>query len=296
MTFGIKSGTIYTYIRGENNKFGQKGQKWGFKMVTKNKKHNNNHKNLKKMIDKTEKRIIASLIITAILSTSILPLQALTYEDEIDKNKTIIKLSTSLETPSENIKTKIVEIKTAEEAKIAEETRKAEEAERKRKEQEAKKRQRTYTKVYKYVEPTGVGNQDMVNIAKAQVGNIGGQPFWSWYGFNYRVDWCAIFVSWVANQAGLIEDGTIPKFAAVSQGIKFFKDRGLWRDRTYTPRTGDLIFFDWNYNGVIDHVGIVEKVENGRVYTIEGNSNDVCKEKNYASNSSSIYGYGTPNY
>lgn len=146
-----------------------------------------------------------------------------------------------------------------------------------------------------YVEPTGNGNMDMVNIAAAQVGNKGGQPFWSWYGFNHRVDWCAIFVSWVANQAGLLGE-TIPRFSVVSQGISYYKKQGLYRGRDYTPRPGDLIFFDWNYNGIPDHVGLVKTVDDTRVYTIEGNSKDECKELNYLRNNPQIIGYGTPNY
>ena len=57
-------------------------------------------------------------------------------------------------------------------------------------------------------------------------------------------------------------------------------------------------FFDWadKHDGHADHVGIVKSVENGRVYTIEGNSNDSCKERNYDLNSNEIRGYGTPMY
>lgn len=252
-------------------------------------------KKIKRLRDKTEKRIITSLLIITILSSSLLPVKVLAYQDIINQTKTLNNLTKFLETPKEEVVKNIDEYKEKERLAKEEIERKAkEEEERKRKEEQ--QRQKTYTTTIKYVEPTGDGNQDVINIAKSQVGNIGGESFWRWYGFNYRVEWCAIFVSWVAEQAGLIEKGTIPKFAAVSQGIKFYKDRGLWRDRSYSPRPGDLIFFDWNYNGIIDHVGIVEKVENDRVYTIEGNSNDICKEKNYSITSSSIYGYGTPNY
>ena len=58
------------------------------------------------------------------------------------------------------------------------------------------------------------GNSDIVSVAESQLGNIGGQPYWSWYGFNSRVEWCATFVSWCANQCGYIENGIIPKFAS----------------------------------------------------------------------------------
>ena len=66
----------------------------------------------------------------------------------------------------------------------------------------------------------------------------------------------------------------------------------------YIPKSGDIIFFDWNESkdGFSDHVGIVEKVENGRVYTIEGNSSNACRQRDYDINSSEIQGYGTPMY
>jgi len=143
---------------------------------------------------------------------------------------------------------------------------------------------------------TPLGSPSMVQIALSQVGNVGGQPYWSWYGFTERVDWCAIFVSWVANESGYLDTGVIPKFAVVSNGVNWFKAVGQWQDNNYIPREGDIIFFDWENDGGINHVGIVEKVEDNKVYTIEGNSNDSCKQKHYSINSNVIYGYGTPNY
>lgn len=60
---------------------------------------------------------------------------------------------------------------------------------------------------------------------------------------------------------------------------------------------GDIIFFDWDNDNSADHVGIVEKMENGTVYTIEGNtSGDTCKANSYNVNSDAILGYGTPAY
>ncbi len=195
---------------------------------------------------------------------------------------------------------KVIITKVEEAKKLAEEeaARIAAEEEARIQREEEERRQAALEALQKpvfYVEATGNGNQNMVNIAASQVGNKGGEPFWSWYGFNYRVDWCAIFISWVANQAGLLGD-TIPKFSVVSQGISYYKQRGLYRGRDYTPRPGDLIFFDWNYNGIPDHVGLVKSIDASRVYTIEGNAKDECKELNYARNNPQIIGYGTPNY
>ena len=146
----------------------------------------------------------------------------------------------------------------------------------------------------------GVGDGEIVVVALSQLGNVGGQPYWSWYGFNSRVEWCACFVSWCANECGYLDAGVIPKFAGCVNGVQWFKDRGLWQDNSYEPRPGDIIFFDWNdengQDGLTDHVGIVEKVENGFVYTVEGNSGDSCRERRYSIGHYEIYGYGTPAY
>ena len=143
---------------------------------------------------------------------------------------------------------------------------------------------------------TAGGNQAIVEVALTQLGNEGGQPYWSWYGFSSRVEWCACFVSWCADQCGYIDSGLIPKFAGCVQGAEWFKSNGQWQDRNYEPQAGDIIFFDWEGDGSTDHVGIVEKCENGTVYTVEGNSNDACNQRQYAVGSSSIYGYGVPAY
>ena len=146
----------------------------------------------------------------------------------------------------------------------------------------------------------GTGSGEIVSVALSQVGNVGGQPYWNWYGFTYRVDWCAIFVSWCANECGYIDAGVIPKFAGCVQGSRWFKERGLWQDKSYIPNPGDVVFFDWDdpggfsgpQDGVPDHVGIVERVENGRVYTVEGNSGDKCCQQSYLLGYYEIYGYG----
>lgn len=140
------------------------------------------------------------------------------------------------------------------------------------------------------------GSGDIVEIAIEQLGNVGGQPYWSWYGFSGRVEWCACFVSWCANEAGYIESGVIPKFSYCPTGVQWFKSTGLWKDRGYEPQPGDIIFFDWEGDGVSDHVGIVESCDKSAVYTIEGNTGDSCARRSYGVNSNSIMGYGTPLY
>ena len=143
--------------------------------------------------------------------------------------------------------------------------------------------------------PTGIGNQAIVQVAASQEGK-GGTTYWSWYGFGSRVEWCACFVSWCADQSGYIQSGAIPKFSLCSDGVKWFESKGRFRDASYTPAVGDIIFFDWGNNGTIDHVGIVESVSGGTVNTIEGNSGDKVARRSYSIGSSNIYGYGVPAY
>lgn len=139
------------------------------------------------------------------------------------------------------------------------------------------------------------GNQQIVSVAMGQIGNSGGQKFWSWYGFDSHVEWCACFVSWCADQSGLIESGKVPKFSLCSSGVTWFQGKNKWQSGGTTPSAGMIIFFDWDHDGTSDHVGIVEKCEGGRVYTIEGNSSDQVRKRNYAVDYSSIIGYGVIN-
>lgn len=140
----------------------------------------------------------------------------------------------------------------------------------------------------------GGGNGDLVAVAQSQVGNVGGAPYWSWYGFSSRVEWCAIFVSWCAEQCGLLDSGALPKFSGVGTGVNWFQSRGRWLPGSATPEPGMLIFFKWYGSDslIADHVGIVERVENGRVYTIEGNSNDMVRRNSYPIGYGEILGYG----
>ena len=142
----------------------------------------------------------------------------------------------------------------------------------------------------------GIGNGKIISVAAQQIGNKGGRKFWSWYGFHGRVEWCACFVSWCADQCGYIQSGTIPKFAAVGNGISWFKSHHQWQTRSYKPSAGDVIFFDWGGDGSPDHVGLVEKCDGRTVYTIEGNSSGTCRRRSYPVGGRQIYGYGVPKY
>ena len=147
------------------------------------------------------------------------------------------------------------------------------------------------------------GDDAIVKVALSQVGNVGGEPYWSWHGFNSRVEWCACFVSWCFNECGYLDTGTAPKFAGCVGGVEWFRSREQWADNTIEPAPGMIVFFDWNdpngasgpQDGEADHVGIVEKCENGIVYTIEGNSGDACRQNQYPVGYYEILGYGILN-
>jgi hypothetical protein len=142
---------------------------------------------------------------------------------------------------------------------------------------------------------------DIVEVALSQVGNSG-DTYWSYMGFESRVEWCACFVSWCANECGYIDADVIPKTAGCVSGESWFRARDQWQDSSYTPNPGDIIYFDWDkvetngQDGITDHVGIVEKVEGGYIYTIEGNSGDRVSNNAWAVGHYEIYGYGVPIY
>jgi hypothetical protein len=151
-----------------------------------------------------------------------------------------------------------------------------------------------------------LSDNDLVNIALSQVGTESGEEYCKWYGFDREVGWCAIFVSWCGTESGLIQKDLMPRFAWVPTGVYWFQNRDQWHLNDYTPKPGDIIFFDWydydldengeeiGQDGSADHVGIVEKIENGYVYTVEGNTTleGVCAEKRYPLGYFEILGYG----
>ena len=146
----------------------------------------------------------------------------------------------------------------------------------------------------------GLGSSELVNLALSQLGNKGGEKFWRWAGLDTRCEWCALFVSWCAEQTGLMGSGQIPYFSFVSDGVSFYKNKGKWIDGSEVNSSncekliqpGMIIFFDWEPDGKPNHVGIVTKVSNGYIYTVEGNKGDAVAEGSYSANSSSLYGFG----
>lgn len=149
----------------------------------------------------------------------------------------------------------------------------------------------------------------------------GGQKYWSYMGFGSRVAWCAAFVSWVIGNTSYdgtnLSDIIKVKSAAVAEFMNYFYQSGdpnikfYYNDNcsnysgkngsgTYTPKEGDLIFFDWeqSWGGSMptsygDHIGIVQRVENGNIITIEGNSSDAVNERSYPLNSCQVIAFGS---
>ncbi|EGO2806921.1 CHAP domain-containing protein [Enterococcus faecalis] len=154
-----------------------------------------------------------------------------------------------------------------------------------------------YSQIVKqYISSTSDNNSGGRNSAIAKIASDelaegiheGGEKYWRWYGFNNRVEWCATFVSYVAEKANVKMD----RFAYCPTGISSFKANNQWQSGGEEPKSGAIIFFDWDCDGVSDHVGIVEKFENDMIYTIEGNSGDKIAKRSYQKNSDYIIGYG----
>ena len=147
----------------------------------------------------------------------------------------------------------------------------------------------------------GLGSSELVNLALSQLGNEGGEKFWRWAGLDTRCEWCALFVSWCGDQTGLMAAGQIPYFSFVSDGVSFYKNKGKWIDGSEVNSSncekliqpGMIIFFDWEPDGKPNHVGIVTKVSDGYIYTVEGNRGDSVAEGSYSADSSSLYGFGS---
>ena len=142
----------------------------------------------------------------------------------------------------------------------------------------------------------GIGNAEIIKVAASQLGNVGGDKYWKWYGFKSHVAWCTIFVSWCADQCGYVKAGIIPKYSNCRDTMRWFKAKHQYQNKSYTPAEGDIIWFDWNGDGKADHIGFVESCDGKGVHTIEGNSGNRCRRKTYPKNSYKILGYGIPKY
>lgn len=143
------------------------------------------------------------------------------------------------------------------------------------------------------------GCQEVVNTALGQLGLSGGRPFWQYYGFTERVEWCACFVHWCMHHTPYTASRypTTANNAYCQTVADNFRSMGQWGNRGYTDVVaGDTIFFDWEGDGHTDHIGLVIGRSGSTVYTVEGNSGDTVRIKTYDVNSSVIYGYGLMDY
>lgn len=148
--------------------------------------------------------------------------------------------------------------------------------------------------------------EKLIQTARAELGtkeaNGGDDKYIKWYAswLSLASAWCAIFVSWCANQIGVLNK-LIPKFCDCDEGVKWFDKRGQFKKtmayggKKYIPKPGDIIFFSSKHN-IKDstHVGIVIKEADGIVYTYEGNSGDMVRERHYDLDDKYILGYGIP--
>lgn len=137
--------------------------------------------------------------------------------------------------------------------------------------------------------------QKIVEIAVAELGN-GYSKYCTWWGASYRFEWCACFVSWCAEQTGVLNT-CIMKSISCTEQSDWFKSKGWWQGASYVPRPGDIIYYDWYGNGP-EHVGIVETVNGTTITVIEGNYSDTdsVARRTITTSYQYIYGYGTPTY
>ena len=135
--------------------------------------------------------------------------------------------------------------------------------------------------------------QRMVDLAETQLGNKDESEYVKMFQESEGTPWCSEFVAWCADQCGYTDAGIIPKFADAESGVAWFKKNGQFKDRSYTPKAGDIIFVGGDSP---THTAMVVDVKDGKILTIEGNVGDEVKRGSYDIGSSRIYGFGTPNY
>lgn len=154
-----------------------------------------------------------------------------------------------------------------------------------------------------------------VNTAKTYIGTVEGskqhkdivntynaiKPIPQNYKLKETDSWCAGFVSAMAKKCDLLD--IIPAECSCPRQIALWQKMGRWKETdSYKPTAGDIIYYDWDDSGsgdnkgTADHVGIVEKVENGIITVIEGNKNDAVGRRTIAVNGKYIRGFGLPNF
>lgn len=157
----------------------------------------------------------------------------------------------------------------------------------------------------------GEMQNEVLDVANGEVGYTGTSKYCKygeWLG--YQGGWCTTFVLWCFNKAGenlgvSMYKSIVPSGGNCNSMISWYKNRDRYhaRESGYTPKKGDLIFFDWSGNGSSQHVGLVDYIDGSTVYTVEGNCSGKVKARKYTTsgskpynNVSAIMGYGVPDY
>lgn len=139
------------------------------------------------------------------------------------------------------------------------------------------------------------GHKEIIDVYNSHT------PLARGYRVRYDDEWCATFVSACAIKCGYTE--IIPTECGCQKMIELFKKMNRWVERdSYVPEAGDVIFYDWQDNGVgdnvgySDHVGLVERVNGNTIVIIEGNYSNSVKRRSLKVDAKNIRGYGVPKY
>lgn len=148
--------------------------------------------------------------------------------------------------------------------------------------------------------------QALVETALREDGTVGGEKYWNFsypsmpYIDGSATPWCGAFVNWCANEIGVYPD-IIPHTGLCTAGMDWFRSRGQWESVSYTPQAGDIVYFDFDGDGITEHVGIVQFAEGDNIITVEGNTDGTGSTTGNAvaqkvRNKSAVLGYGLPAY
>lgn len=150
-----------------------------------------------------------------------------------------------------------------------------------------------------HVPAAGTGVEKMVNVAKHEL-SLGYQedndnnitPYGQWYGMNAQ-PWCAMFVSWCAYHAGIL-DIKVPRFAYCPSGVNWYANRNKFfrSNSNYRVRIGDTVFFWSTTDNAVGHTGIVISATVDTITTIEGNASNGVRQKTYSRYNTYVYGFG----
>lgn len=115
------------------------------------------------------------------------------------------------------------------------------------------------------------------------------------YVMKYTDPWCAAFITACAWKCKMTD--IIAPSASCDAMISWYKKNGEWKERsTYTPKKGDIVFYDWDKNGTSDHVGLITSISGTTMKVIEGNASDKVLIRSFSCKSTQVKGFGVPEY